>query len=134
MNTRTALAIGVAVIAAIGAAGFGVYLSAPPTCDNRSTLASVNRILRTDYHLEHVFLNDVSTVSGGLFSDSRVCAAELAEIRGNENASALPWREIRYRIANQGKSQPPVITVELGTEVPLAPPQLSFWRRMLAYL
>jgi len=94
----------------------------------------VYEILRSDFHVESIFLNNVKTDSGGVFSDSRDCSAEITPIRGNESASTLPWREMRFRVVRQGKSQPPAITVELGGEVPLAPPQLSLWRRLLAYL
>jgi hypothetical protein len=134
LRTRPALSIGCAVLAAIGAVGVYLYVTAAPPCNSTETLDSVAGILRDDFHINGIFLNDATTVSGGLFSGSRDCWAEVAAIRGNENASALPWRAIQYRIMHQANFQPPTITVQLGAEVPLAPPVPSFWERLLAYL
>ena len=131
MKKAAVLIVGVGVVAAFGAVGLGIYMSAPPDCRDTRMIAKVIRILRDDHQLGSVFLNDVATVSGGLFSDSRVCAAQIAQIRGNESASTLPWRELRFRIMRPDKSQPFDVTVELGSNVPLAPPQPSFWQRLL---
>jgi hypothetical protein len=134
LRARLALSIGCAVLASMGAAGVYGYVTAAPACNSTRTLDSVAGILRNDFRLEGIFLNDPTTVSGGLFSDSRDCWAEVAQIRGNANASTLPWRAIRYRIVHQADFRPPTITVELGGDVPLAPPVPSLWTRLLAYL
>jgi hypothetical protein len=134
LQTRVVLSIGLGVLASIGAIGLGLYMNAAPACDNTRTLDRVNVILRADFHLEGILLNNAKTVSGGFFSSSRDCTAEVTQIRGNEDASNLPWQEILYRIVHQQKSQPAAITVELGGAVPLAPPRPSLWTRLRAYL
>ena len=122
------------VVASAGAVGIGAYMIAAPACDSTRTLDRVSGILHQDFHVESILFNGASTVSGGLFSDNRVCSAEIAEIRGNENASDLPWREIRYRIVREQQFEPADITVQLGGDVPLSPQRPSFWTRLQAYL
>ena len=129
-----ALAAGCGLVAAIGAVGLGLYMNAAPACDNTRTLGRVYDIMRDDFHQQSIFLNDVKTVSGAWFSESRDCAADVTPIRGNENASTSQWREIRYHVAHPEKSQPLAVIVTLGGDVKLAPPQPSLWRRLLAYL
>jgi hypothetical protein len=94
----------------------------------------VAEILRDEFHLEGVFVNDVQTVSGWYLSDRHDCSAEVAPIRGNINASAMSWRAIRYRIVQQDDARRPVVTVALGEVVPLAGKIPSLWKRLLAYL
>jgi hypothetical protein len=132
--TRTALCIGVAAIALLGAAGLYVHGRAPPSCGSEVALNSVSAILRDEFHLDSIYMTSVTTVSGGVFGDRRECSAAIAEIRGGVRPSGAPWREIRYRIVRLGKSGVPVITAELGGQVPLPPPTPSLWQRMLAYL
>jgi hypothetical protein len=134
LSARLALSIGCAVLASIAAVGVYMSVTAAPACNSTRTLDRVAGTLRDHFHLDGIFLNDPMTVSGGWFSDSRDCWAEIAAIRGNENASALPWRAVRYRIVHQANSQAPTIDVQLGGDVPLAPPTPSVWKRLLAYL
>lgn len=79
-------------------------------------------------------MNDVETVSGWYLSTRHDCSAEVAEIRGNVNASAMVWRRVHYRIVQQDDAERPVVTVELGNVVPLTPRAPSFWKRLLASL
>jgi len=132
VTVRTILTCGVAVLALAG----GLFLrgNASPGCDSEPALHRVTDVLRDQFHLDGVFVNNVRTVSGGLFSDRRECSAEVAVIRGNVNASDMPWREIGYRIDRQATSDDPAITVTLGGDVPLAKPVPSLWERLLAYL
>ena len=123
-----------AAVVALGAAVLYVRGNATPDCGSDRALDSVSAILRDGLHLDGVYMTNIRTVSGGLFSDRHDCVADIAEIRGGVNASGVPWQEIRYRIARQGKSRTPVITAELGDHVPSPQPQPSLWRRILAYL
>jgi hypothetical protein len=134
LTTRMTLSIGFIALGLIGAAGLYVFKIATPACRSVQTVGRVYEILRDDFHLDSILLNNPTTVSGGFFSADHDCSAEVTQIRGNVNASALPWREIRYHIVHQENSQPPTITVELGGNVPLAPPAASLWERLLAYL
>ena len=94
----------------------------------------VSAILRNDFHLDSLLMNNVRTVSGGYFSDSRDCSAEVTQIRGNVDASGMPWRAVRYQVVDRDKPRRPTITVELGGSVPLAAKVPSLWKRVLAYL
>jgi hypothetical protein len=130
---RIILASGVAAFALLGAIALYVRSNAPPNCGSEQALDRVSEILRDDFHLDSILMNNITTISGGFLSDRHDCSAEVTEIRGGVNASAMPWQEIRYRIVQQNKSRPPVVTVELGGNVPLAQPTPSLWKRLLAY-
>jgi hypothetical protein len=93
----------------------------------------VYRVLRDQFHLEGVFLHDFTTMSGGFFSDSRDCVAEVAEIRGNVNAGDMPWRHIRYGIARPDRAEPAIVSVDLGDATPFVQPlQRTLWTRLRA--
>lgn len=132
--TRNALSIGLVAAALLGGPGFYAHERASPACDSEQAMDRVSAILRNDFHLDSLLMNNVGTVSGGYFSDSRDCSAEVTQIRSNVDASGMPWRAIRYRIVDRDKSQNPAITVELGGSVPLAAKVPSRWKRLLAYL
>ncbi len=122
------------VCLALASAGLYEYRGTSPSCDDRRTLDKVDAVLRDDYHLDSIFLNNIRTLSGGLFSLSRECSAEVAEIRGNVNAADMPWRELRYRIEEHDRATDPAISVTLGGSVPLARPAPSLWETLLEYL
>lgn len=130
---RTVLLFALVACGLLGAAALYLHRNAPPACDSRWAFDKVSQVLRDDYHVESIFVNNFKTVSGGYFSDGHECSAEVSAIRGNVNAGDMGWREIRYRIVRHGESLPQ-ITVELRGQVPLAPPPPSFWTRLLAYL
>ena len=134
LTARMALLIGIAAAASLGAAGLYAHESAAPTCDSEPAQGRVYRVLRDQFHLDSIFVNNVRTISGGFFSGSHECSADVTTIRGNVNASDMPWQEIRYRIVLQDQSQPFALTVNLGSHVPLADPPPSFWTRLLAHL
>jgi hypothetical protein len=128
------LSIGFVAFASFAAAGLYAHRDAPPTCDSEQALSRVGEVMRDEYHLDSTFLNNIRTVSGGFFSDSHECSAEVTEIRGNVNASDMPWREVRYQIVRREKSEHADITVRLGGAVPLAGPSPSLWARLIAHL
>ena len=134
LTVRMALPVGFVVLASAGAVGIYAYKDAVPTCDSKQVQSRVYEILRDEFHIESIFVNDIRTVSGGFFSDRRECSAEFASIRGNVNASDMPWREVLYQIEQCVKSEEISITVKLGSDVPLAKPTPSLWSRLLAYL
>jgi hypothetical protein len=134
LTTRMVLSIGFVAFASLGAASLYVHRNAPPTCTSDWTLGKVSEILRDNFHFDSIIVNHIRTVSGGFFSNTHDCAAEVAEIRGEEDASGMAWREIRYRIVRPDESRPSAVTVELGNHVPLAPQTPSLWTRLLAYL
>ncbi len=133
LTTRVLLSIGF-VAFSLGAATLYVHRNAPPTCTSDWTLDRVSEILRDNFHLDSIIVYHIQTVSGGFSSNTHDCAAEVAEIRADENASDMTWREIRYRIVHQDESRSSTVTVELGDRVPLAPQSPSLWARLPAYL
>jgi hypothetical protein len=134
LTPRVGLRSGLVAFALLGAAGMYAHSNIPLSCDSEEALRRVTEILRDEYHLDSIFVNNVRTVSGGVFSGSHDCSAEVVEIRGNVNASDMPWRGIRYRIVRQDQPPRPAITVELGGYVPLAEPTPSLWTRLLVRL
>jgi hypothetical protein len=132
--TRNMFSIGLVAVAAAGALGLYAHERASPACDSEQAMDRVSTILRNDFHLDSLLMNDVTSVSGGYFSDSRDCSAAVAQIRSNVDASSMAWRAIRYRVVYRDKSRHPVVTVELGGSVPLAAKVPSLWKRLLASL
>ena len=131
---RNALPIGLVALASLGVGTLYVRHIAPAGCMNDQALDQVTAILRTEFHLDGVFINNFETVSGWYLSAQHDCSAEVVPIRGNVDAGGMPWRAIHYRIVQQDEAQRPDVTVELGEAVPLAPKLPSLWRRVLAYL
>jgi hypothetical protein len=129
---RMMLSAGFVVLASLGGAGFYLDRDAAPACDSEPVLHAVTGILRDQFQLDGIFVNNISTESGGYFSDRRECSAEVASIRGNVNASDMPWRSVRYQIEQGKDSDHPVVSARLGGIVPLAKPAPSFWERLLA--
>lgn len=134
MLRRNALPIGFVALVLLGIGTFFVRRLAPPGCGSGQALDQVSSILRGEDHLGGVFVNDVETVSGWYLSARHDCSAEVAEIRGNINASGMAWRQIHYQIVQHDDVDRPVVTVELGDAVPLAPRIPSLWKRVLAAL
>jgi hypothetical protein len=130
VTARTALSIGLVAFASLGAAGLYAHRYAAPACDSEQALGRVYEIPRDEFHFDSVLVNNITTVSGGFFSDRHECSAEVTEIRGNVNASDMPWREVRYWIVPGDKSERSAITVRLGGGVPLAEPTPSLWKRL----
>jgi hypothetical protein len=129
-----ALTVGFVAVASLGAAALYMHRKASPSCTSVQALDRVSEILRDDFHLDTVLMNNITTVSGGFFSGSNDCSAEITAIRGSVDASALPWQQLQYRIVHQDKRQGFEVTVELGGRVPLAQPGPSFWERLRARL
>ena len=127
---RFVWSFGLGVVILAGAGVLYAHRNAPPSCRDRDVIAKVSDILHGRFHLESIFLNDVQTVSNGYFGDSYACLAEVAEIKGNVNASSMDWRQVSYRIVSRGAGAD--VTVDLGEAVSLAPPQKSFWARLFA--
>jgi hypothetical protein len=134
LRARTILTCGAVAVALIGAVAWYLDSEASPGCASEPALHQVTDQLREQFHLDGVFVNDIRTVAGGWFSHRRACSAQIAVIRGNVNASDMPWREIRYQIEQRASSGNPTITVSLEGTVPLAQPAPSLWERLLAWL
>jgi hypothetical protein len=134
LQTRNTFFIGLVALAAAGAVALYAHEQASPACDSEQAMDRVSVLLRNNFHLDSLLMNNVRTVSGGYFSDRRECSAEVTQIRGNVDASGMKWRAVRYRIVYQDKSRRPAITAELGGSVPLAAKVPSLWKRLLAHL
>ena len=132
MNGRRAVfAIAAAAVLA-GAGGLYVHGNAAPGCDSEAAQSRLYKVLREQFHVESIFINNVTTSAGTWFSDRQACSAEIVSIRGNVNASDMPWRSVLYRIERVAPAQPFNLTVQLGGSVPLADPAPSLWSRLFA--
>jgi hypothetical protein len=72
-----------------------------------------------------IAINNAITISGGVLSDERHCAADIAALRGGIDAADMHWRHVLYQVkrgAIPGKAD---VTAELGGDVPLAPERSS---------
>lgn len=134
VTVRMALTISCVAVAVLGSAALYAHRAAAPACDSDQVQGEVFRVLRDQFHLEGVFLHDFRTMSGGFFSDSRDCVAEVAEIKGNVNAADMRWRQVHYRIGRPASSETFAVTVDLGAAVPFVPPsKQTLWARLLAH-
>lgn len=134
MTKRTVLPVCFVAFALLAAAALYAHLTAAPACGSDAALRRVSEILRDQFHFDSTFVNNVRTVSGGYFSDSHECSAQVTQIRGNVSASDMPWRELRYWIAQRDAAMPPDITVKVGGGTPLAAPPPSIWKRLVRRL
>lgn len=134
LTIRTALPIVCVAAAILGATVLYEHRGAAPACDSDQAQGQVYGVLRDQFHLEGVFLHGFTTISGGFFSDTRTCTAEIAEIRGNVNVTDLHWRQIRYRIARPDRTKRPVVAVNLGGATPFdETPEQTLWTRLRAH-
>lgn len=135
MTRQIYLSLGIFACAAI-AGGAIIYhrTRAPIACDSTEAADRLHAILQGTLHLDSVFINDVRTVAGGPFATRYDCTAEIAEIQGNTNASAMHWRSLDFTITKPRPSGPSVITARLGAETTLEPRQPGFWQRLFARL
>jgi hypothetical protein len=92
--SRMAASTGLVVFASVGAAGLYVSRNLPPACDGQQALKRVDEVLRDEYHLNSIFVNNIQTSPRGFSSDRRECSAEVVPIGGNVNATDMPWREV----------------------------------------
>jgi hypothetical protein len=131
LTARTVLPIVCVTAAILGAAALYEHRGAAPACDSDQAQGQVYGVLRDQFHLQGIFLHGFTSTSGGFFSDTRTCTAEIAEIRGNVNAADLHWRQIRYRIARPDRTKLPVVAVNLGSATPfLETPEQTLWTRL----
>jgi hypothetical protein len=134
LTIRMMLSIACAVVIVLAGAAWFVHQGAAPACDSDRAQSEVYQVLRDQFHLEGVFLHNFKPVSGGYFSATRNCAAEVAEIRGNVSAEDMRWRQVRYRIAHADGSENTIATVDLGHATPfLQPPEVTLWARVRSY-
>jgi hypothetical protein len=134
LTIQKALFVGCVVVAALGGAALYARRAAAPACDSDKAQGEVYRVLHDQSHLDSIFLHDFMPVSGGFFSNTRDCEAEVAEIRGNVSAADMPWRQVHYRIVRSDDAEHPVVTVDLGsTTAFVATPERSLWARLLAH-
>ncbi len=110
------------------------HASSPASCTSVEAMDKLHLVLRDRYGLDSTLVNNVQTVSGGMFAPAQHCSAEIAEIRDNISAEDLPWRGLDYDIVRDGVSGRSVVAAELGGSVKLAAPAPSLWQRLRARL
>ena len=130
MTARGTLPVAFVAVGVIVAGGVYAKQWAAPGCDSEAALRQVSDILRQQFQYDSTFVNNVRTVSGGYFSERRECSAEVTQVRGNISASDMPWRDLRYSIAQRDASTPPEMTLQIGGDIPLAPARQSLWIRL----
>jgi hypothetical protein len=120
------------IILAIALAGFKgtkLVLKAyePPACHSDAAIKGLIFALR-DSSLGTIAVNDAMTVSGGLLSDERDCAADIAGVRGGVDAADMHWMRVRYQVKKGANPDQADVTARLGSTVPLAPERSDFAR------
>jgi hypothetical protein len=134
LTVRMVLIIGCVAAALLGGAALYARGAAAPACDSDGVQGEVYRLLHEQSHLEGIFLHDFRPISGGLFSDTRDCEAEVAEIKGNVSAADMPWRHLHYRIVRSDDPDHPAVTVDLGSATAfVATPEQTLWTRLVAH-
>ncbi len=124
-----------AALVGVGAGGVQARRNLRAACGNDDVLTEVHVVLRDRFRIDHIFINGVRTVSGSMLTGRYECTAQIAEIRGNQDASAMSWRGIRYSSINRHPGAPPAVAVDLESTMPLAPPEpKSLWERLFPSL
>jgi hypothetical protein len=122
------------VVAFAGAIAVYAHQDAAPACDSKLAMSGVYDVLRDEFHLDGLFVNNVVPEAGWFFSRSRDCAAQITQIKGSVDVATLQWRAIHYRIVHRDTSERPAITLDLGGPAPLETPDQSLWARVRARL
>jgi hypothetical protein len=95
MNGLRLRPIGLGMAAVLGAGVLYAYSVAAPDCRSDLVQDRLLEILREQLQLDSVLINQITTVSGGYLSKEQQCTAQVTQIRGNIDASAMPWRSLR---------------------------------------
>lgn len=124
----------VVIVALAGAAELFMHEVAAPTCDSSEAQAKLYDVLLNEFRMHNIFVNNVTTTTGGWFNTTQACSAQVTEIRGNVSASDMPWQGVQFNIRRPNLAQPFAMKVTLDGAEPLAAPNPSLWARLLAYL
>ena len=95
-----------------------------PLCHSDEATRGLVAALRTP-SLGTIAVNNAMTISGGVLSDERQCAADIAELRGGVDAADMHWMRVTYQVKRDATSGKTDVTAKLGGEVPLAPVRSS---------
>jgi hypothetical protein len=133
VNIKTiALAVSIAAIAFKGAE-FLVRKIEVPLCHSDEATRGLVAALKAS-SLGTIAINNAVTISGGILSDERQCAADIAELRGGVDAADMHWMRVTYQVKNDATSGKADVTAKLGGEVPLAPVRSSLAQWMEWFL
>jgi hypothetical protein len=128
------VAIGVLAAAASGGGAVMAHRNLQSSCGNDDVLSAVHDILRDQFHVDHILMNGVQTISGNVLTGRYECRAQIADIRGNVDASAMNWRGVSYTSVSHDAGTPPQVTAELETGMALAPHDpKSLWDRVFPF-
>jgi hypothetical protein len=130
LTGRRALFVIAAAALLAGAGALYAHDQAAPGCDSEAAQSRLSKILSAQFHVDGIFINNVTTTAGNWFSRRQACSAEIVSIRGNVDASDMPWRAVIYQIERPAAAQPFTLTAQLGGSVPLAEPAPSLWSRL----
>jgi len=131
VSSRTIKSIGlVTAVVAIVALGVYAYTAAAPACDSNEVLSRTTDMLRSQFNLDSVFINNIQVVSGNIFSDRRECTAQVTQIKNNISPTAMTWRQLRYWITPGVDPELADIKLALGTDEPYVEPPLTLRERI----
>lgn len=130
VSSRSIRSTGLVAVVAIVAVGAYAYSAAAPACDSDRVLNSTTDMLRSQFNLDSVFINNIQELSGNIFSHRRECTAQVTQIKGNISPTAMTWRQLRYWIMpgiGPGISD---IKLDLGADEPYVAPPLTLHERI----
>jgi hypothetical protein len=128
------VAIGVLAAAASGGGAVLAHHNRQASCGNDDVLSAVHDILRDRFHVDHILMNGVQTISGNVLTGTYECRAQIADIRGNIDASAMNWRGVHYTSVSHDAGTPPEVTAELEGGMALAPHDPKpLWDRLFPF-
>jgi hypothetical protein len=134
VRRRILTVLPVLAVAASAAGGVSAYHNHRASCGTAAVLDTLHTILRDQFHIDHIYINDAQAESGSWLTGSYVCTAQVAEIR-NTNAADLAWRGVRYASSMPASGDKPVVSVALGDREALAPPPpRTLLQRLLPFL
>ena len=98
-----------------------------PLCRGDEVTSELIESLKASSH-GTIVINNAITISGGVLSDERQCAADIAELRGGVDAADMHWTHVIYQVKKSAVPGKANVTAKLGGEVPLAPERSSLAR------
>jgi hypothetical protein len=85
------------IVVAVLSLGIAAAYADMPSCRDKEVLRVLSGKIRTDRHIEGIFVADVDTLQGWFFS-ARSCQALFTQITNTTDIMTRPWTRIAYSV------------------------------------
>jgi hypothetical protein len=130
MTRRSKITLLVVILAVIGVKAVKIALNAfaVPSCHSEETIKGMIAALGKP-DLGTLAVNNAVSLSGGVISDTRLCTADIAPIRGGVDAADMHWMRVTYEVRKAASPAKVAVTAKLDGDTTLAAErsQLARW-------